>query len=51
MGDIQAEKIREILGENSKFKPVQVTKEVDPQIDLGNLLLNDLQPIDLLHLK
>ncbi|XP_065659555.1 ribosome biogenesis regulatory protein homolog isoform X2 [Hydra vulgaris] len=35
----------------SKFKSIDVFKEVDPVIDLGNLLLLDLQPVNSDELK
>lgn len=45
------EKIKSIIDDGIKFKSVNVSKEVEPQLDLGNLLLNDLQPIDTSQLK
>jgi len=39
--------IEDILDtKSSKFKSIEVFKEVDPIIDTGNLFLHDLQPID-----
>lgn len=46
------QKVAKILSSNeSKFKTVEVTKEVDPTLDLGNLLLNDHQPVDSKEIK
>lgn len=46
------QKVAKILSSNeSKFKTVEVTKEVDPTLDLGNLLLNDHQPVDCKEIK
>jgi len=45
------EKVKDILGDSSKFKPITVSKEVEPIIDAGNLLLSDLQPIDVKKYK
>ena len=45
------EKVKDILGDSSKFKPITVSKEVEPIVDAGNLLLSDLQPIDLKKYK
>lgn len=41
-----AEKVKEILDESSRFKTIAVSKEVEPILDCGNLLISDLQPID-----
>ena len=30
-----------------KFKSIEVIKDVDPDLDIGNLLASDLQPIDI----
>ena len=45
------DKVKEILGDSAKFKPITVSKEVDPVSDLGNLLLSDLQPVDTKQFK
>ena len=34
-----------------KFKSVDVTKDIDPELDVGNLSAIDLQPIDLRELR
>ena len=51
----QADTVSQIVAiqrENeSKFKSIEVFKEVEPYIDLGNLLLLDLQPINSDELK
>ncbi len=36
---------------NKRLKSVEVVKEAEPEFDLGNLLLNDQQPLDLPQLK
>lgn len=33
-------------GSKDKLKSTDVAKDVDPELDLGNLLGSDLQPID-----
>jgi len=30
-----------------KFKSTEVRKDIDPDLDIGNLLSTDLQPIDI----
>lgn len=30
-----------------KFKSTEVMKDIDPDVDIGNLLATDLQPIDI----
>jgi len=30
-----------------KFKSTEVIKDIDPDLDIGNLLATDLQPIDI----
>lgn len=30
-----------------KFKSTEVIKDIDPNLDIGNLLATDLQPIDI----
>jgi len=53
--DAQTARIQEIINaeelKESKYKPVDVTKEVEPVIDVGHLYINDLQPIDEKELK
>ena len=34
-----------------KFKSIDVKKDIDPDLDVGNLLAIDLQPIDLRELR
>lgn len=34
-----------------KFKSIDVKKDIDPELDVGNLLAIDLQPIDLRELR
>ena len=34
-----------------KFKSTDVAKDVDPELDVGNLLATDLQPIDVRELR
>ena len=34
-----------------KFKSTEVTKDIDPDLDIGNLLATDLQPIDLREIR
>ena len=41
-----AEKVAE-----GKFKSIDVKKDIDPELDVGNLLAIDLQPIDLRELR
>lgn len=53
--DAQAARIQEIINaeelKDSKYKSIDVKKEVEPVIDLGHLYLNDLQPVDEKDLK
>ena len=48
--DSQPVRAEEILNEEakkeSKYKSIEVFKEVEPVVDVGNLYLNDLQPVD-----
>ena len=34
-----------------KFKSTEVAKDVDPELDIGNLLATDLQPFDVRELR
>lgn len=34
-----------------KFKTTEVVKVIDPDLDVGNLLATDLQPIDMRELR
>lgn len=34
-----------------KFKSTEVQKEIDPELDIGNLLATDLQPVDVRELR
>lgn len=34
-----------------KYKSVEVTKDIEPDLDIGNLLATDLQPIDIQQLR
>ena len=34
-----------------KFKYIEVAKDVDPELDIGNLLATDLQPIDVREIR
>lgn len=44
--------VQDILeSRKAKYKTVEVTKEVELQYDLGNLLANDLNPLDASALK
>lgn len=44
--------VEEILeSRKAQFKTVEVTKEVELQYDLGNLLASDLNPLDAVALK
>jgi len=45
------DKVKEILSGSSKFKAITVSKEVEPVIDAGTLLLTDLQPVDIKEFK
>ena len=45
------DKVKEILSGSSKFKTITVSKEVEPVIDPGTLLLTDLQPVDIKEFK
>jgi len=53
--DVQAARIEEIINaenvKESKFKSIDVFKEVEPVTDVGNLYLSDLQPVDTKELK
>lgn len=46
-----SDKVKEILSGSSKFKAITVSKEVEPVIDPGTLLLTDLQPVDIKEFK
>ena len=45
------DKVKEILSDSSKFKPITVSKEVEPIIDPGTLQLTDFQPVDVKAFK
>jgi len=53
--DAQAARIQEIIDtediKESKYKTIDVFKEVEPVTDVGSLYLNDLQPVDAKKLK
>ena len=46
-----SDKVKEILSDSSKFKPITVSKEVEPTIDPGTLLITDLQPVNIKEFK
>ena len=33
-------------GNKEKYRSIEVTRDVEPDLDIGNLLATDLQPVD-----
>lgn len=40
-----------LKGAKDRFKTVEVTKDVDPEFDIGNMLMTDLQPLNMDQLR
>ena len=51
MADLVEKVLREAAEKESKFKTIEVQKEIDVVIDEGNLLVSDKNPLDLKQLK
>ena len=47
--EIDVESVLSAAEKNAKekFKSTEVIKDIDPDLDIGNLLATDLQPIDI----
>ena len=51
MADIKVDIDALLSAADAQFKSIEVKKEIDPQLDVGNLLLTDSDPVDVKEFK